>query len=83
MARTSTPLGLSAAEHAVLQAAACGLTVPETARTLHKSTETVKTQRNTVILKLGARNMAHAVCMAAEAGEVSAGRRAVASRFAA
>ena len=52
--------------------AAAELTVPETARQLHKGAETVKTQRNKIILKIGARNMTHAVCIAAERGIVSA-----------
>jgi DNA-binding NarL/FixJ family response regulator len=66
------PFGLTPAELAVLQAAAEGLTVPETARKLQKGSETVKTQRNKIILKIGARNMVHAVCIAAERGLVSA-----------
>jgi DNA-binding CsgD family transcriptional regulator len=68
----SLPFGLTQTELTVLQAAACGLTVPETARQLHKGAETVKTQRNKIILKIGARNMTHAVCIAAERGIVSA-----------
>jgi DNA-binding NarL/FixJ family response regulator len=66
------PFGLTPAELVVLRAAANGLTVPETARQLHKGAETVKTQRNKIILKIGARNMTHAVCIAAERGLVSA-----------
>jgi DNA-binding CsgD family transcriptional regulator len=71
-ADTTLPFGLTQTELTVLQAAACGLTVPETARQLHKGAETVKTQRNKIILKIGARNMTHAVCIAAERGIVSA-----------
>ena len=66
------PFGLTHAELTVLRAAAQGLTVPQTARQLHKGTETVKTQRNKIILKIGARNMTHAVCIATEQGLVSA-----------
>ena len=61
---------LSPVEREVLDAAARGLTVPETAVALGKGAETIKSQRNRVILKLGARNMTHAVCMAAAAGAV-------------
>jgi DNA-binding NarL/FixJ family response regulator len=68
----SIPFGLTTAELSVLQAAAQGLTVPETALQLHKGAETVKSQRNRIILKIGARNMTHAVCIAAEHGVVSA-----------
>jgi DNA-binding CsgD family transcriptional regulator len=68
----SLPFGLTQTELTVLQAAAQGLTVPETARQLHKGAETVKTQRNKIILKIGARNMTHAVCIATERGIVSA-----------
>jgi DNA-binding NarL/FixJ family response regulator len=64
------PFGLTPAELTVLQAAAQGLTVPETAVELHKGAETVKSQRNKIILKIGARNMTHAVCIAAEHGLV-------------
>jgi DNA-binding CsgD family transcriptional regulator len=70
------PFGLTQAELVVLRAAAVGLTVPQTARQLHKGTETVKTQRNKIILKIGARNMTHAVCIATEQGLVSAGAAA-------
>jgi DNA-binding NarL/FixJ family response regulator len=72
MPETPLPFGLTQAELVVLRAAAHGLTVPETARQLHKGAETVKTQRNKIILKIGARNMTHAVCIATETGLVSA-----------
>ena len=64
--------GLTPAELLVLQAAARGYTSRETARCLHKGIDTVKTQRVSVLGKLGARNIAHAVCIAAEDGIVSA-----------
>jgi DNA-binding CsgD family transcriptional regulator len=54
---------LSPAEFAVLQDAANGLTVTETALRQSKGRETVKTQRHTILLKLGARNIAQAVAM--------------------
>jgi DNA-binding CsgD family transcriptional regulator len=66
------PFGLTRAELEVLHAAANGLTVPETAAQLQKGAETVKTQRNRIILKIGARNMTHAVCIATEQGLVRA-----------
>jgi DNA-binding NarL/FixJ family response regulator len=54
---------LSQSERDVLEDAAEGLTVLESARARFKGTETVKTQRRSILLKLGARNMTHAVAM--------------------
>jgi DNA-binding CsgD family transcriptional regulator len=54
---------LSQSENDVLDDAAEGLTVLESARARFKGTETVKTQRRSILLKLGARNMTHAVAM--------------------
>ena len=59
---------LSPSELAVLSTAAHGLTTSESARHLGKGTETVKTQRRQIILKLGARNIANAVAIAAARG---------------
>jgi DNA-binding CsgD family transcriptional regulator len=56
---------LSPNEQAVLEDAGLGLTVEETARKRMKGVETVKTQRRSILLKLGARNMAHAVATVA------------------
>jgi DNA-binding CsgD family transcriptional regulator len=56
---------LSATELDILRDAACGLTVAESAATRVKGTETVKSQRRQILLKLGARNMTHAVALAA------------------
>jgi DNA-binding NarL/FixJ family response regulator len=55
--------GLTPCEISVLVDAASGMTVDETAERLHKGSETVKTQRRSILLKLGARNMAQAVWM--------------------
>jgi DNA-binding CsgD family transcriptional regulator len=55
--------GLSSSEHGVLVDASNGMTVIETAASRSKSPETVKTQRRSILLKLGARNMAQAVGM--------------------
>jgi DNA-binding NarL/FixJ family response regulator len=60
--------GLTPSELAVLCAAANGLSITETARQLGKSPETVKTQRRSILLKLGARNAPQAVCLATERG---------------
>jgi DNA-binding CsgD family transcriptional regulator len=57
------PAVLSASELAVLEDAANGLTVTETALRRLKGRETVKTQRRSILLKLGARNIAQAVAM--------------------
>jgi DNA-binding CsgD family transcriptional regulator len=59
---------LTPSELGVLYAAASGLTVSESARELGKSSETVKTQRRRIILKFGARNIAHVVGIAAAEG---------------
>jgi DNA-binding CsgD family transcriptional regulator len=54
---------LSPSEHNVLEDASNGMTVNETAQNRSKSPETVKSQRRSILLKLGARNMAQAVGM--------------------
>jgi DNA-binding CsgD family transcriptional regulator len=69
--RGQEAFGLTRAELEVLRAAAAGLTVLESAALLQKGAETVKTQRNRIILKLGARNMVQAACIAAENGLVT------------
>ena len=61
---------LTPSELDVLCAAANGLTASETAHSLVKGEATVKTQRRQILLKLGARNIAHAVCIATEDGIV-------------
>jgi DNA-binding NarL/FixJ family response regulator len=60
---------LSACEVDVLRDAAAGLTGEETARHLYKALQTVRTQRRSILLKLGARNMAHAISIVNEAAE--------------
>ncbi|HEY1479409.1 MAG TPA: helix-turn-helix transcriptional regulator [Gaiellales bacterium] len=55
--------GLSHSESEVLDDAADGMTVDETAVSRSKSPETVKTQRRSILLKLGAKNMTHAVAL--------------------
>jgi DNA-binding CsgD family transcriptional regulator len=59
---------LSPSELAVLCEAANGYTAAETARRLEKGTQTVKTQRCRILLKLHAANIAQAVCIATERG---------------
>jgi DNA-binding NarL/FixJ family response regulator len=54
---------LTATELEVLTDAANGLTRAESAAKRFKGAETVKTQRRSILLKLGARNMAQAVGM--------------------
>ena len=44
------------------------ITSLESGRRLSKGVETVKTQRHQILLKLGARNITQAVCMATEQG---------------
>jgi DNA-binding CsgD family transcriptional regulator len=55
------PRLLTGCELDVLSDAAAGLTTFETARKRSKGVETVKTQRRSILLKLGAINMTHAV----------------------
>jgi DNA-binding CsgD family transcriptional regulator len=62
-AGSDRPFGLSHTELDVLRDAAEGLTIEETAERRRKSAQTVKSQRSTVILKLNARNIAHAVAL--------------------
>jgi DNA-binding CsgD family transcriptional regulator len=54
---------LTPSELAVLWDAAAGMTSSECASKRHKSTETVKSQRKAILMKLGARNMAQAVAV--------------------
>lgn len=71
------PRDLTDCELEVLSDAAAGLTTLETAHKRVKGVETVKTQRRSILLKLGARNMAQAVgMMAPEARELEVGRLA-------
>jgi DNA-binding NarL/FixJ family response regulator len=63
---SATPLTPS--ELAVLCEAANGYTAAETARRLGKGTQTVKTQRCRILLRLRAANTAQAVCIATEQG---------------
>jgi DNA-binding CsgD family transcriptional regulator len=59
---------LSTSEASILMDAANGLTVKESASLRQKGPETVKSQRRSVLLKLGARNMAQAVAMTSPGG---------------
>jgi DNA-binding CsgD family transcriptional regulator len=59
---------LSPAEHEALVSAALGESAQEAARRLYKSPWTIRTQRNHVITKLSANNIAHAVFIAAKRG---------------
>lgn len=59
---------ISLAEWEVLVAAAGGQSTGETANRRHTSVETVKSQRKSVLAKLGAKNMPHAVSIAHERG---------------
>jgi DNA-binding CsgD family transcriptional regulator len=67
-AAASAVARLSPSEVAVLCSAARGQTTLESANELGKGPETVKTQRAHVILKLGARNIAHAVAITSGGG---------------
>jgi DNA-binding CsgD family transcriptional regulator len=62
--RAVSQSALSPSEIDVLRDAAHGLTVSESAASRGKSSETVKSQRKQVLIKLGARNMTHAVALA-------------------
>jgi DNA-binding CsgD family transcriptional regulator len=65
---------LSLSEMEVFEDAAAGLSVVASARRRSKGAETVKTQRRSILLKLGARNMAHAVALAISSRAVPAPR---------
>jgi DNA-binding CsgD family transcriptional regulator len=65
---------LSPSELQVLCAAANGLTSIESGLRLAKGVETIKTQRHQILLKLGARNITQAVCIATEQGFLVADR---------
>ena len=67
-ASSSDPSRLSKSELTVLQSAAAGDTILETAKRLRRSSETVKQHRSAVIRKLGARNMYHALSKAYQVG---------------
>ena len=59
---------LSVHEVFVLEDAADGLTVAESAFRRQKSGETVKSQRRSILAKLGAKNMTHAVAITSASG---------------
>lgn len=52
---------LSASERKVLVYTALGFSTQDTATKLGRSTETIKSQRESILRKLGARNMTHAI----------------------
>ena len=62
---------LSERELEVLDAAARGETMEETATRLWLSLETIKSHRRNVIAKLGARNLSHAIALAIRSGILS------------
>jgi DNA-binding NarL/FixJ family response regulator len=62
--------GLSRSELDVLEDAANGLTTRQSASNRSKSAETVKSQRTSVLAKLGARNMVQAVGMTARERQI-------------
>jgi DNA-binding NarL/FixJ family response regulator len=62
--------GLSRSELDVLEDAANGLTTRQSASNRSKSAETVKSQRTSVLAKLGARNMVQAVAMTARERQI-------------
>lgn len=68
------PKRLSGAERRVLAFSACGYTKEETARYLTVGVETIKSQRQAILTKLGARNMPHAVALGFLQGDLSPDR---------
>ncbi len=71
---------LTPSELVVLCEAANGHTAAETARRLGKGTQTVKTQRCRILLKLRVANTAQAVCIATEQGILVVDRRSAHAR---
>jgi DNA-binding CsgD family transcriptional regulator len=74
--RSVSQSAMSPSEIDVLRDAAHGLTVSESAASRGKSSETVKSQRKQVLIKLGARNMTHAVALATVSGLLDLDRAA-------
>jgi DNA-binding CsgD family transcriptional regulator len=72
-------LALTRHEREVLNDAGEGLTVRESAKHRGKSSETVKTQRKRIMIKLGARNITQAVAIALADGHL-ASRKVASSR---
>jgi DNA-binding NarL/FixJ family response regulator len=70
--RAGPPQDLSPSELGVLRDAAEGMTSGESARSRSKSAETVKSQRKSILMKLGARNMAQAVAVGVRESWISA-----------
>jgi DNA-binding CsgD family transcriptional regulator len=70
----SVTADLSRSELDVLEDAANGLTTRQSAIERSKSPETVKSQRTSVLAKLGARNMVQAVAITVRERQVTAGR---------
>ena len=62
------PVALSAREASILRAVSSGATSKETGERLGISTRTVENHKRRIFLKLGARNQAQAVAVAARAG---------------
>jgi DNA-binding CsgD family transcriptional regulator len=75
-AQTSSRSALTVSERDVLVDAAAGLSVRESAARRQKGTETVKTQRRNLMLKLGARNMTQAVAMTIGDGHLASRKAA-------
>ena len=61
---------ISPREREILYYAAAGLSAPATARTVHRSVETVRRQRKSAMSKLGAHTIAQAVARALAAGVI-------------
>lgn len=80
LAHDLSATSLTPSELAVLCEAANGYTAAETARRLGKGTQTVKTQRCRILLKLRAVNCAQAVCIATEQGILVVDRGSPGSR---
>lgn len=59
---------LSRCEMRVLLYTALGLSTPETAEVLSRSPETIKSHRDSLMRKLGAKNMMHAIALSYEKG---------------
>jgi DNA-binding CsgD family transcriptional regulator len=64
-------VALTRHEREVLDDAGDGLTVRESAKRRGKSSETVKTQRKRIMIKLGARNITQAVAIALAEGHLA------------
>lgn len=70
---SGSPKDLSRAEKRTLMFVIAGLSTSDIAELLNRSPETIKSHRESLLRKLGAENIAHAIALAYERGIVETG----------